>query len=133
VKERLVTHQLKAYVKYIDYLPHDEVIKEQQKSRVLLLLVNNTPNAKGILTGKFFEYMASGSPVLAIGPEDGELAEILNETKCGLISDFEDENKLEHHLLYLYTQVEHRPDFEKIKLYSRRALTGQLSTVLNAL
>ncbi len=133
VKERIAAYHLNTYVKYIDYLPHNEVIREQQRSRVLLLLVNNTPNAKGILTGKFFEYMASGSPVLAIGPEDGELAGILNETECGLISDFVDEKKLEKHLLYFYGHPEHRPNSQNIKYYSRKALTGQLSKVLNSM
>jgi len=133
VKERIAAYQLNTYVKYIDYLPHNEVIREQQRSSVLLLLVNNTPNAKGILTGKFFEYMASGSPVLAIGPEDGELAGILSETECGLISDFVDEKKLEKHLLYFYGHPEHRPNSQKIKHYSRKALTGQLSAVLNSM
>ncbi|KAK6020062.1 hypothetical protein OSTOST_14290, partial [Ostertagia ostertagi] len=32
-----------------------------------------------------------GAPILAIGPTDGDLAKIINETKSGLISDFEDE------------------------------------------
>lgn len=133
VKERLAAHQLSAYVKYIEYLPHDEVIREQQRSKVLLLLVNNTPNARGILTGKFFEYMASGSPILAIGPVDGELAGILKETECGFISGFEDETELKKHLLQLFTHPELIPNSEKIKHYSRKALTEQLSAVLNAL
>ncbi len=133
VKERLSAHQLSAFVKYIDYLPHNEVIKEQQQSSVLLLLVNNTPNAKGILTGKFFEYMASGRPVLAIGPVNGELAAILRDTECGVISGFDDDKKLEEHLMQLYNNREIQPNTEKVKSYSRKALTGQLSTLLNTL
>jgi glycosyltransferase involved in cell wall biosynthesis len=133
VKERLAAHQLSAYVNYIEYLPHAEVIREQQKSKILLLLVNNTPNAKGILTGKFFEYMASGSPVLAIGPVDGELAGILKETECGFISGFEDEIELKKHLLLLYAHSELKPNSEKIRQYSRKALTEKLSKLLNNL
>ncbi|MFN8134692.1 MAG: hypothetical protein U0Z17_05530 [Bacteroidales bacterium] len=30
----------------IEYMPHREVMKEIQKSQLLLLLINNTPNAK---------------------------------------------------------------------------------------
>lgn len=133
VKEQLLSNGLEQYVKYIEYLPHNEVIREQQKSSVLLLLVNNTPNAKGILTGKIFEYMASGSPVLAIGPEDGELAQIVQETQCGYISGFEVEKKLENHLLHLFSHPEWKVNTQSIKKYSRRALTQQLSELLNTL
>ena len=34
------------------YISHKDVIKEQRKSRLLLLMINNTPNSKGIVTGK---------------------------------------------------------------------------------
>jgi glycosyltransferase involved in cell wall biosynthesis len=133
VKEQLTVHRLSPYVKYIEYLPHNEVISEQQKSKVLLLLVNNTNNAKGILTGKFFEYMASGTPVLAIGPEDGELATIINETHCGFISGFDNEAKLKAALLQLFQSPEIKSNPQLIQKFSRKALTGQLSAVLNAM
>ena len=102
VKEQLENYGLINFVKKIEYLPHSEVIIEQQKSKVLLLLINNTKNAKDILTGKFFEYMASGSPILAIGPIDGELADIIKQTQTGLISNFEDEITLEKNILNLF-------------------------------
>ncbi len=133
VKQQIASYQLEKFVHYIDYLEHSEVVLEQKKSKVLLLLVNNTPNAKGILTGKFFEYMASGSPILAIGPEDGELAEIISETKCGNISGFEDEKKLKKNLLELFENSQTKAPSEKIKKYSRKFLTKQLSELLNTL
>jgi hypothetical protein len=113
-------------------LPHSEVIVEQQKSRVLLLLVNNTKNAKGILTGKFFEYMAAKTPVLAIGPVDGDLAAIVKETGCGLISDFSDEVSLEKNILSLFegNNIQANPQIEN---YSRKSLTAQLSDYLKKL
>ena len=50
----------------VNHVPHDEVKRLQEASQVLLLLVNNALNAKGILTGKLYEYLASGRPILAI-------------------------------------------------------------------
>jgi glycosyltransferase involved in cell wall biosynthesis len=133
VTEQIAKYGLSGYVNKINYLPHNEVIKEQQKSKVLLLLVNNTKNAKGILTGKVFEYMASGVPVLAIGPEDGELAHIMEQTGCGLISGFENEQLLEKNILDLFNgQVVQRNENEVSK-YSREALTRQLCTLLDEL
>jgi len=133
VKEQLEKFGLTKYVYKIDYLPHNEVIVEQQKSKVLLLLVNNTKNAKGILTGKFFEYMIANVPVLAIGPEDGDLAKIMNETQVGLISNFDDENKLEKNILKLFNNEKINRNDMAIASYSRKNLTKQLAEILNNL
>lgn len=133
VKESIEKHGLTKYLRKIDYLPHAEVIKEQQRSKVLLLLVNNTKNAKGILTGKFFEYMAASVPIIAIGPENGDLAEILNQTGCGLMSGFEDHQKLKSNILQLYTGNVPVAKTDEIKKYSRRELTRQMSELLTKL
>lgn len=133
VMERLKHYGLINYVRKIDYLPHNEVIKEQQKSKVLLLLVNNTPNAKSILTGKVFEYLAAQVPIIAIGPTDGDLAEILHHTKAGAISGFNDQVLLSDNLLKIFNGTLSKADYNKIKCYSRKELTGQLSQLLNKL
>jgi len=133
VKEQLENYGLIKFVKKIEYLPHSEVIIEQQKSKVLLLLINNTKNAKDILTGKFFEYMASGSPILAIGPIDGELADIIKQTQTGLISNFEDEITLEKNILNLFVNQSMQTNGEEVIKYSREELTKKLCELLNEL
>jgi hypothetical protein len=133
VKESIEKHGLTEFVKKIEYLPHDKVIEEQQRSRVNLLLVNNTQNAKGILTGKFFEYLSAGAPILVIGPVDGDLALILNETKAGFISDFEDTQTLKNNILSLYKNQNIIRNEMAIKNYSRKNLTKKLSDILNEL
>jgi glycosyltransferase involved in cell wall biosynthesis len=133
VSESIAAHGLQSFVKKIDYLPHNEVIKEQQRTRVLLLLVNDTKNSKGILTGKFFEYLASNVPILAIGPTDGDLAEILKATGSGVISGFNDLSKLKSDILDLYSGKKINSNQEEIKKYSRFELTRKLSGILNKL
>jgi glycosyltransferase involved in cell wall biosynthesis len=133
VREELDRLGLTPYVKYIAYLPHDAVIAEQQRSHVLLLLVNRSQNSKSIVTGKVFEYMISGRPVLAIGPLDGELAAILFRTNAGLISDFNDHSNLKANVLALF-RGEYPPAIHaEIANYSRKALTARLANVLDGL
>lgn len=131
VNEEIEKYGLNKYVRRIAYLPHNEVIIEQQRSKVLLLLVNRTKNAKGILTGKFFEYLASSRPVLAIGPVDGDLAEIMHETRSGLISDFEDAPQLKKNLISLFSNAQVSNDQNAVKGYSRRKLTEKLASLLS--
>jgi glycosyltransferase involved in cell wall biosynthesis len=133
VKEQLKAHGLDVFVKYIEYLPHDEVIKEQRRSKVLLLLANDSRNAKGILTGKIFEYMATGVPVLAIGPPDGDMARVLSETNSGLISDFDDEIKLKEHIEMLFRGEVIISNVGKVNQYSRHELTKKLCLMLDGM
>jgi len=133
VKESIDEYGLTNYVRKIDYLEHNKVIEEQQKSTINLLLVNQTQNAKGILTGKFFEYLSAGAPILAIGPPSGDLAKILTQTQAGLISDFKDEEGLKKNILYLFKNQTIKRNEEEIKKYSRKNLTKKLAEILNEL
>ena len=135
VVESIKRNHIENYVEIIPYIPHNQVIAEQQKSDVLLLFVNNTPNAKGILTGKIFEYMASGRPILCIGPEDGDSARILNETQTGVTVDFNDKEKMKATILDYFNKSEENQsvtvDISKVEKYSRKNLTKEYAQLLN--
>lgn len=117
----------------IPYLPHDEVIKCQMESQVLLLSINNVPAAKGIITGKVFEYLQAKRPILAIAPSDGDLAEILKSTKAGNIIDFDDDKHLSDSIkryYNLYKQQNLRIDSDNFQQYHRKNLTEVLSILI---
>lgn len=119
-----------------DYIQHNEAIIRQQSSQVLLLLINNTQNAKGVLTGKFFEYLASGRLILAVGPSDGDVAEVLRETGAGQIADFEDEQGMKSIVLNYYENYkkgELAVAVHSIEKYSRKELTERLANLLNSM
>ncbi len=127
---------LTKYLSRIEYMPHQDVMREIQKSQVLLLLINNTPNAKGILTGKIFEYLGSGRPILSIGPENGDAAVILTESEAGHTADFENEKAM-HRILTDYfikfseQRLESKAD-SRLK-YSRKVLTYEIAQILNGM
>lgn len=117
-----------------EYIAHDRVIIELMKSHLLYLPINNTPNAKGILTGKFFEYLASKRPILAIGLVESDIADILNSTKAGSIFDFNDFEGLYNYMdqmLNNYKNERSKIIDVDISAYSRKNLTGKLSDLLN--
>jgi len=134
VYEDIEQYKLSAFVDRTGYLSHNEAIAFQHKAQLLLLLINNTPNAGGILTGKLYEYMASTRPILAIGPTESDIARLLSETETGSIVDFEDVEGMKLTLLafferYKTGQLESSAKgFEK---YSRRAQCGIMADILN--
>jgi glycosyltransferase involved in cell wall biosynthesis len=134
VTASLEEYGLSRYVNKIDYLPHNEVVTCQQQSQVLLLIINNTPNSKMILTGKFFEYLAARRPILCLGPEDGDAARILDDTHAGLLAGFGDVKTMEGHILHLYAAFKAgtlTTESSGIDKYSRKELTRRLALVLN--
>ncbi|MBR4882449.1 MAG: glycosyltransferase [Bacteroidales bacterium] len=84
------------------YRPHNEVVQWQQQAQVLLLPLRKEPEAAAILTGKFFEYLASGREILAFGPTYGDLAKALQETGSGTIVEFEDKEAVRREIDRLY-------------------------------
>lgn len=85
---------LEDYVTITPPIPHQESILLQRSSQLLLLVANNAGNVKGILTGKFFEYLGAKRPIIAIGENESDLQTIVNHTKCGCFVDYSDEETL---------------------------------------
>lgn len=112
------------------YVDHPKSIEFLLRSDLLLLVIPKVKNNRGILTGKFFEYLASQKPVLAIGPTDGDLAKIIRNTKCGELFDYEDSEGMFDFIQHSLTSRNLGSDSEKAALYSRKKLTQKLAQFL---
>jgi glycosyltransferase involved in cell wall biosynthesis len=130
VRESLKDYQLQDKVEIKSYLPHNEVVKEQMRSQVLLLLINRTPNSHLILTGKLFEYLASGRPILGIGPLHGDAAHLLTKSRAGVLVDFEDVGQLKKHIWNYYQRYltgNLTSSASSIQQYCRLELTREMA------
>jgi glycosyltransferase involved in cell wall biosynthesis len=68
------------------FAPRAESLRLQRDSEALLLLVPDAGGrGKGVLSGKVFEYLAAGRPILAVVPPDGAAAELVRETRAGIV------------------------------------------------
>lgn len=143
VMENIRQEGLESFTEQIDYLPHDKIIAEQQSASVLLLAINNYGDAehgffspRATLTGKLFEYLASGRPVLMIGPADSQAAAIIGETGAGKVAGFNDQHSMENILSSWFDQFKQNKlqvALSGIEKYSRKALTLQMSKLFDRL
>ena len=136
VKVEILANKLDENTDFVGYVSHQEAIAYQNKSQVLLLLIPNVKNNKGILTGKLFEYLKAKRPILAIGPEKGDLATILQETNSGVIVNFDAEEKLKLEIVALYQKYKEDKltvNFNNIEKYHRKELTKKLASILKSL
>ena len=67
LKKLVKKYQLEYLVKIFPPVDRKQSLQIQQSVDVLLFLDWNDPTVNGILTGKIFEYMYSGTPVVSIG------------------------------------------------------------------
>ncbi|HZV26985.1 MAG TPA: hypothetical protein VFG00_11920, partial [Acidothermaceae bacterium] len=65
-------------------VPYRESLAEQRRADILLLLLWNDPREVGVYTGKLFDYVGAGRPILAIGTEHGVAAELIRLRGLGV-------------------------------------------------
>jgi len=130
IQQEMDKRNLIDYCTFLGYLKHQEVIREMYNADLLLLLIPDTPKNEGIITGKLFEYIASGNPVLGFGPEQGDAANILNETETGQMLDYRKDPSLileEYYDAYEEKRKQsHKTITGKVLKYSREAATKDL-------
>jgi len=127
---------LSRMVRFPGYLPHRESLRLLMRAHICLLFIGEERQSRGMLTGKLFEYLGSGTPVLAIGPE-GEAADLIRTCRAGTILPPGDEGRLLETLRALWRRhlagepVLDSPDKEAVAAFGRKRLTGRLVAALD--
>ena len=79
-------------VRFHGFVPHGESLAAQRAADAVLFFDWTDATAEGMLTGKLFEYIGCGRPVIALGPRaDTEAAALIAETGCGTMLTSEDD------------------------------------------
>jgi glycosyltransferase involved in cell wall biosynthesis len=91
-------------VEFIPYVDHSKSIQYLLSTTVLLLIIPDHPGNKCIITGKIFEYIASGKPICCLGPRDGDASIILTKNSFGKCFSYNDINDIESYLRSIKTR-----------------------------
>jgi hypothetical protein len=111
---------------------HQASIAEMLAADLLLLVIGGGVAARGVLSGKVFEYLRAGPPVLLIGPTDGDAAQLLRAHARCHVADAADASRiaevLEATLAGLAAPA--LPEGAAPAQFERRVLTRQLADFL---
>ncbi|WP_291130640.1 glycosyltransferase family 4 protein [Flavobacterium sp. UBA7682] len=135
VLDTITEFKLNDYVLNLGYVSHQEAVEHQRKSQVLLLIEINSEDTKSIIPGKLFEYMVSERPIVAIGPEGSDFAEIITATNTGVFFTYEEKEKLKALLLKYYQEYKNQSlkvHAVGLQQYSRQRLTEKLSKLIHS-
>ncbi len=134
VQESIKQNGIMHLVDFIPCMPHQKALQKAASSAILLLPVNNTPNARSITTGKLFDYLALQRPVLCIGPPTGDAASIIKETRSGTTIDFYDRHACRNFLLKSaerFKKNQSKPLKQSFGQFDRKKLTSRMAGLLN--
>jgi glycosyltransferase involved in cell wall biosynthesis len=90
VERAIDEHGLAPIVERVGFLPHETAIREMARSTLLLLVIEPFAQAKGMITSKLYEYLASERPVLGVGPPEGDANALLQEHDAGEVAAWDD-------------------------------------------
>lgn len=135
VLDTISEFKLNEFVLNLGYVSHQEAVEHQRKSQVLLLIEINSEDTKSIIPGKLFEYMVSERPIIAIGPEGSDFAEIITATNTGVFFTYDEKEKLKALLLKYHQEYQNqnlKVHAVGLQHYSRKSLTEKLSKLLTS-
>ncbi len=115
--------------------PRQEIFSHIINSDVLLLLIGTGKDDNKISTGKLFEYMGSGTPVLAVVPE-GVAADIVRSANIGIVVHPNNKEGIKKAILQLYEKYKEgelkiTSNQKIIRQYDMRLLSKKFSEVLD--
>jgi glycosyltransferase involved in cell wall biosynthesis len=126
----VATAGLEEQITFLPYKPHVEALGYLKSADAGLLFVPK--GDRTIVTGKVFEYLMVGCPILACIEPSGACAEILQRAGCAdWIVPADDAQALARTIVSLAAAGWPRPSSPIVEQFSRRAITERLAGVLS--
>ncbi len=125
---------LSSITTFTDTVPHHTLMDIYASSAVLVLILTGYKDAEGYMPGKLFEYLATGLPVLGVGPTTGDAALLLNESETGVMFAHDDSEGITTFLERSFSnwKTSDASPAKPISPYSRKELTRTLLELLKA-
>lgn len=134
ILDEIKQHELLHYTINMGYVAHQDALKHQRKSQILLLIEIDSEDTKSILPGKLFEYMVSERPIIAIGPKDSDFEDLLIQTNTGVFFQYNEKMALKNTIAqYFDAFLKQNLKSNAIGLhqFSRKQLTEKLSKLIH--
>ena len=136
VRKAVESRGLRAHVVLHGFLPHVEALTVISAADVGLVVLSDLPGSEAVYTGKLFEYLGMGLPVLLVGPVDGVGARLVHESGGGTVVPYGDAAAVARALGELARAKEQEgalrsPDSNVVGRFDRREQAAVLAGVLD--
>lgn len=129
LNEMVSKYRVEPWVRLEGFVSRQTALMMQRDAHVLLFLESNANGIDGILTGKIFEYLSSGTPVWAIGNTiDSTPGQLVINSRGGIVFG-SDSSKIKEALISLlqnFDKVQPQLNSEVLQRYTRERLAMKL-------
>lgn len=135
VKEMLRLSAVASSVEQVDYVPHQESVRQLLLADMLLLVVDESKDSRTIVPGKVFEYLGARRPILALTDPEGAAAAIVRATNSGTVVANQDVDGIRRAFVecyrnFIYNVSGPPSNAEAVRAYERREVTRRLAELL---
>lgn len=129
IKDRIIKGSGSPDISFTPFSSHQTALLSMLNASTLLLIIPDHESSRSIITGKMFEYLAAGKPVICLAPTDGDAAVILQETGHGRTFDYNDAAGIAGYIeeLALNRNI---PDLPPPESYSRKNIVKRVAELL---
>lgn len=123
----------KTAIRQFGFLPQAEAFRWIEETDYLLVTMMHA----GSMTGKVFEYLATGKPILAIGPHGSEIERVIQETGAGWCAAPSEPDEVRAMLQRAAEAggsagAAFQPNWEAIQRFDRSRIAGEYSRLIQA-
>ena len=124
-------------IEIISYVPHSTSIGILMQSDALLLVVDESKESEEIVPGKVYEYIGVKKPIIAIAPHQSAIANLMEETRSGMVAHQSEIGKTKEIILKYYQSWktginDFNPDYELINSFERREAAKKLGELFDS-
>lgn len=136
VTEAVRAMGLDEVVRFHGYLPHRSALEVVAAADVGVVVIADVPGSRAVYTGKLFEYLGMGLPVLLVGPADGAAAQLVRDVSAGRVVSYGDTAAITDTLremlaLKVRGEALAAPDREQVARFERARLAEAFATLLD--
>ena len=127
----------KPFIRLMGHVSRERAIRAQREAGLLLIMESPKAEARGVLTGKLFEYLVAGRPILCVGSlPEYEIGQLLKKTGTGRAFGPNDQAALKEIILETLEgrglHESYSPKLEEILAYSRKRQALSLLNLITA-
>lgn len=118
----------------LGYLTHQQAVDTMFNTQCLLLIEIDSDDTRAIIPGKIFEYFASSRPIIALGPQNAAVENLIHHTHSGKFFNYQEKESLKSHILEKYMLFKNGNNEgnlnDSILSYKRENLTNTLAKTI---